>query len=107
MKDMFLQLTSTIEKEITTYKTIYVPFLNKEKIKLELLTNKNFDDNQINIFNEMTDYYLENKDKEIYKKTNYLCNTEANICICNINADELRKIYDGTNDMKFISFYYK
>jgi len=48
------------------------------------------------------------KDKAIYKKTDYLCNKKEKICICNIHADDLRKIYEGNNydkPSKYISWY--
>jgi hypothetical protein len=45
----------------------------------------------------MLDYYLNHKDKSIYKKTDYLCDRTEKICICNKNADAFRKIYDEIN----------
>jgi hypothetical protein len=47
------------------------------------------------IVNNMVDYYITHRDKEILKKINYLCNEKEKICICNMNANEFRKIYDG------------
>ena len=59
------------------------------------------------VINNMVDFYLNDKDKEIYKKTDYLCNEKEKICICNIHADDFRKIYDGINykqNIKYISW---
>ena len=53
------------------------------------------------------EYYLNDKDNSIYKKTDYLCNEKEKICICNIHAEDFRKIYDGINykkDKKYISW---
>ncbi len=97
MEAFYTHISHAIEKE-----------LNKEKINFELFNNKNLDDNQIIMFQEMTKYYLTHKDSEIYKKTDYLCNQKEKICICNTHADDLRKIYDGINykeNVKFISYY--
>lgn len=52
-------------------------------------------------------FYLNDKDKEIYKKTDYLCNEKEKLCICNTHADDFRKIYDGINykqNIKYISW---
>jgi len=60
------------------------------------------------IVNNMLDYYLNHKDRPIYKKTEYLCNEKEKICICNIHADDFRKIYDGINyesNKKYISWF--
>ena len=60
------------------------------------------------ILAEMLKYYLQHEDKEIYKKTDYLCNETEKVCICNIHAEDFRRIYDGIdykpND-KYISWY--
>jgi hypothetical protein len=47
--------------------------------------------------NDMLNYYLTNKNKAIYKKTDYLCNETKKICISNTHAEDFRKIYDGKN----------
>jgi len=50
------------------------------------------------IINNMLEDYLTDTDKEIYeKKINYICNKKEKICICNINANNFRKIYDDIN----------
>ena len=49
------------------------------------------------VVNEMIDFYSNHKDKPIYKKTDYLCNLDEKICICNTQADEFRRLYDGIN----------
>lgn len=55
----------------------------------------------------MLEYYLNDKDKSIYKKTDYLCNKKEKFCICNTHADDFRKIYDGINyspNIKYVSW---
>ena len=62
------------------------------------------------IVNNMLEYYLNHKDIEIYKKTEYLCNVKEKVCICNTHADDLRKVYDGVNyksNEKYISWFIK
>lgn len=39
----------------------------------------------------MLNYYLNHKDKPIYKKTDYLCNEKEKLCICNIHAEDFEK----------------
>jgi hypothetical protein len=58
------------------------------------------------VVTEMLDYYLSHKNKPIYEKTDYLCNEREQICICNIHANDFRKIYDGINykpDVNYVS----
>jgi hypothetical protein len=59
------------------------------------------------IINNMTDFFINDKDKAIYEKTDYLCNEKERLCICNTNAENFRKIYDGINykeNKKYISW---
>jgi hypothetical protein len=81
------------------YKVINVDWLDYDKVNYAMFTDDYFRSNQDKeaIVNEMLDYYLSNKDKKIYKKTDYLCNRKEKICICNIHAHDFRKIYDGIN----------
>ena len=56
----------------------------------------------------MLKYYLNHADKEIYKKTDYLCNETEKVCICNTHAEDFRRIYDGINykpNDKYISWF--
>ncbi len=65
---------------------------------------------KMEIVNNMLGYYLNHQDKQIYKKTDYLCNEREKICICNIHADDFRKIYDEINykpGKKYISWIRK
>ena len=60
------------------------------------------------IVDNMLEYYSNHKDKEIYKKTDYLCNEKVKVCICNTYADDFRKIYDGVYYIpkkKYISWF--
>jgi hypothetical protein len=91
------------------YKIIDVDYLD-----LDLVHAKMYDRNVFvlprkkDIVNNMLEYYLNHKDSEIYKKTEYLCNEKEKICICNTHADDFRKIYDGVYykpDKKYISWF--
>jgi hypothetical protein len=95
----------------TNYKIINVDYLNPI-----LVRSKTFEDNffilplKKEIVNNMLEYYLNHEDKEIYKKTDYLCNRKEKVCICNTHADDFRKIYDGINykpGERYISWFKK
>ena len=60
------------------------------------------------VVDKMLKYYLNHADKEIYKKTDYLCNETEKVCICNTHAEDFRRIYDGINykpNEKYISWF--
>jgi hypothetical protein len=95
--------TSLNDNEIkhirSNYKVVDIDWLDTI-----LINTKIFDDDyfikspqQIYLINSMAESYLNDKDKQIYKKTDYICNEKDKICICNIHADDFRKIYDGIN----------
>jgi hypothetical protein len=66
--------------------------------------------NKKEIVNNMVEHFSTDKDKTIYKKkTNYLCNKKEKICICNVHANDFRKIYDGQNytDNQYIAWIKK
>ena len=95
----------------TNFKIIDVHWLDHIQVNSIIFADdyfKKFPKKQ-EIINDMLDYYLNHNDKYIYKKTEYLCNEKEKICICNIHAADLRKIYDGINhkknNNKFISWY--
>ena len=93
------------------YKIIDVDYLDPI-----LVNYKMFGDNffklplKKDIVKNMLEYYLNHQDKEIYKKTDYLCNTKEKVCICNTHAEDFRRIYDGVNykpNEKYISWFTK
>jgi hypothetical protein len=99
-KDFFTSLSdSKIEQIRKSYKVIDVPYLDPIKVNYTMFADKYFKSNpeKEDIINIMLDFYLSHKDKPIYKKTDYLCNEKEQICICNIHAEDFRKIYDGQN----------
>jgi hypothetical protein len=98
-----------IENIRKTYKVVDVDFLDTHKLNLKIFGDEYFTKkpHKKDVIKEMAEFYLNDKEKAIYKKTDYLCNKKEKICICNINADNLRKIYEGINykeDIKFISW---
>ena len=93
----------------TNYKVVDVDWLDTSKVKYKIFGDDYFKKSPLKtyVINNMVDFYLNDKDKEIYKKTDYLCNEKEKICICNIHADDFRKIYDGINykqNIKYISW---
>lgn len=94
----------------TNYKIIDVFWLDRIQVNSKIFGDDYFNNypKKREVINSMLDYYLNHGDKSIYKKTDYLCNEREKICICNIHAEDLRKIYDGNNhkkNNKFISWY--
>lgn len=103
LDDMKIQY---IRKE---YTVIDVDWLNETLVNREIFNNKYFENTpqKKEIVNKMLKYYLNDKDKSIYKKTDYICNEKEKLCICNTHADEFRKIYDGINyrpNKKYVSW---
>ncbi len=107
------QFTLLNDNEIThirtNYKVVDVDWLDAIKVKYKIFGDDYFKKSPLKtyVINNMVDFYLNDKDKEIYKKTDYLCNEKEKICICNIHADDFRKIYDGINykqNTKYISW---
>lgn len=92
-----LSVTEDIKKD---YKIIKVDWLDPILVKSKMFGDKYFTSEKEEIVNNMLTYYLNHKDKPIYKKTDYLCNKKEKICICNIHAEDFRKIYDGINYKK-------
>lgn len=99
-EDKFWNLNNEeIKKLRESYKIIDVDYLDPIVVNSKIFGDKYFlklPDKE-KIANNMLDYYLNHKDKSIYKKTDYLCNTKEKICICNTHAEDFRKIYDGQN----------
>lgn len=97
--DYFSIDDSNIEEIKLNYKVIDVDYLDTTLVNSKMIADNyfiKFPEKKI-IVNNMLAYYLTNKDKAIYKKTDYLCNERDKICICNTHADDFRKIYDRTN----------
>ena len=92
------------------YKIIDVRYLDPILVRSKMFGDDYFKlhSNKKETVNNMLTYYLQHKDTDIYKKTNYLCDEKEKICICNEHANDLRKIYDGINYKsaeKYISWY--
>ena len=91
------------------YKIIHVDYLDPDLVHSGMYDRNVFVlPRKKDIVNNMLDYYLNHKDTEIYKKTDYLCNEKEKICICNTHADDFRKIYDGIHyipEKKYISWF--
>jgi hypothetical protein len=102
---------------MSNFEEIYLGFNNGEELEYidkfmkpncKIINVNNFDESQcLNEFKHIFNIYNKHPDVKIYEKTDYLCNFKANICVHNINAELLRKIYDGnsyTPDKKYVSF---
>jgi hypothetical protein len=91
------------------YKIIDVEYLDPILVRSKMFGDKFFKlSPKKDIVNNMLEYYFNHKDRAIYKKTDYLCNTKEKVCICNTHAADFRKIYDGVNykpNEKYISWF--
>jgi hypothetical protein len=111
--DSVISLSETAEKDIReNYKVIDVSWLDSSEAKWRMFGDEFFQKNlkKEEVVNEIVDFYLNHKDNSVYKKTDYLCNEQEKICICNTNAEEFRKIYDVydyTPGDKYISWIKK
>jgi len=114
-KDIYEKNLSTltlneIEDIRKIYKIIDVKWIDKTQINYAMFGDDYFNLSKKNFVNNILEYYSTDKDKEIYeKKINYICNKKEKICICNINANNFRKIYDDINykDEIYISWIKK
>jgi hypothetical protein len=89
-----------------TYEVVDVKYINLHLINYEIFNSK-ISKNKKTI-HDMIDLVYNDKDKHIFTKTtDYLCNADKKICICNMNADKFRQIYEGINykkDIKYIAW---
>ena len=102
----------TINRIREEYKVIDVDWLDPILVNSKIFADDYFTKlpKKKEIINNMLDYYLNHDDKAIYKKTDYLCNKKEKICICNIHAQDFRKIYEKINyeeEKNYISWYKK
>ena len=92
------------------YKIIDVDYLESKLVYSQMYGNNYFEllPERKKIVDNMFTYYFNHKDREIYKKTDYLCNEKVKVCICNTHADDFRKSYEGVNyepNKKYISWF--
>jgi len=113
-RNTFNDVFTGIDEEImvdlrNNYNILYVDYLDPDLVHAKMYDRKTFVlPRKKEIVNNMLEYYLNHKDSEIYKKTEYLCNEKEKLCICNTHADDLRKIYDGAHyipNKKYISWF--
>ena len=102
-KDIYVTNFSTTQLNVIEdirqkYKIIDVKWIDKLQVNYAMIGDAYFNLSKKKIINNMLEDYLTDTDKEIYeKKINYICNKKEKICICNINANNFRKIYDDIN----------
>ena len=83
----------------------YIQFIKEYKM---IPVNGLNDCNNEPAVKQLLDYYLTHEDKEIFKRTDYLCDKQEKICICNTYAENLRKTYEHNYiPQKKISFLIK
>jgi len=90
------------------YTILDVDYLDPRLVLYQIEKHESDLDSIEDIVKNMLDFYMNHENKDIYKKTEYLCCAKEKICICNTHADDFRKIYDGINYMpneKYISWF--
>jgi len=107
--DFFTCVDEEIMVKIKNYTFLDVEYLGHDLAKTKMYDRNAFIlPREKDIVINMLEYYLNHKYSKFFKKTEYLCNEKEKICICNINADDLRKIYDGPYyipNKKYISWF--
>ena len=107
--DFFTCVDEEIMVKIKNYKFLEVEYLDIDLAKAKMYDRNAFKlPREKDIVNNMLEYYLNHKYSKLFKKTEYLCNEKEKVCICNIHADDFRKIYDGPYyrpDKKYISWF--
>jgi hypothetical protein len=94
------------------YKIIDVEWLDHNLMNEKYLIDEYFKKSpeKKEVVNNMLDYYLTHNDCKIYKRTDYLCNEKEKLCICNVHAEDFRKIFERANyhkNSKYISWIAK
>ena len=79
------------------YKVVDVDFLDTIEVNSKMYDDKYFTKipERKEIINDVVNFCVNDVDKKIYKKTDYICYEKEKLCICNIHAEDFRKIYDG------------
>jgi hypothetical protein len=104
----------TLQRIQKEYRVIEIDWLSTSRVKYQLFGDYSygdysyFNDEKKDTIMKMVDYYLHHEDKACYKRTDYLCNEDEKVCICNTHADDFRKIYEGCRyepNKKYISWY--
>lgn len=113
-EDKFWSITDSEISDIKTdYKVIGVDWFNEGLIVNKVNQDEYFNANpkKKEVVNQMVKYYQNHKEKEILtQQTDFLCSRKERVCICNLNADNFRKIYLRQNykpDDKFVSWIKK
>lgn len=94
----------------STYKILDVVWLDVDHVCSKMYIDSSINEMKTNVVKNMLNYYLNHKDRVIYKQTDYLCNEREKLCICNLHADTLRKMYEGDKyqvNKKYISWIRK
>jgi glutathionylspermidine synthase len=111
--DNYSKLTNETQHNINiTYKVIDVHWLEPNLVKSKMEEDDYFTKlpEKKEIVNHMLKYYYNHENNSIYERTDFLCSEKEKVCICNVNADDFRKVYDRFNykpNEKYISWFYQ
>lgn len=93
--------------KIKEYKIIDIPSFDHYQVNSKIFGNEYHETslNQKKVVDSMLFYYMRHKDVDLYKKrTDYICNEQEKICLCNTRAEELRRLFGATGP-KSISWF--
>jgi len=108
--DNYSELTNETQQKINeVYKVINVHWLEPNLVKCKMEEDNYFTKlpEKKEIVNSMLKYYYNHENSSVYERTDFLCNEKEKVCICNVNADDFRRVYDRFNykpNVKFISW---
>jgi hypothetical protein len=92
--------------KIKEYKIIEIPSFDHYQVNSKIFGNEYLETslNQKKVVDSMLFYYMRHKDVDLYKRTDYICNEQEKICLCNTRAEELRRLFGATGP-KCISWF--
>jgi hypothetical protein len=109
--DNYSHLTNETQEKINEmYKVIDVHWLEPNLVKSKMAEDEYFTKlpKKREVVNHMLKYYYNHENRSVYEKTEYICNEKEKVCICNIHADDFRRIYNRYTykpNEKYISWF--
>lgn len=101
--------TDQIQHIRQNYKVIDVNWFDEVEVHSKTFNDQYFrkSPEKEQVVNNMLEFYLNDKYRHVYKFTDYMCDKNEKICICNTHAEDFRKIYEVakyTPNTKYISW---
>ena len=109
--DNYSELTNETQEKINKiFKVINVHWLEPNLVKTKMAEDEYFTKlpEKKETVNNMLKYYYNHENSGLYERTDFLCSEKDKVCICNVNADDFRRVYDRFNykpNEKYISWF--